>query len=114
MKRLKASERKKKRYIGFVIFSEKVIDSKNFLKEFFKIMKDFFGENICSEIDPVLIYFRKNIGIIRCNHKYVDHIKTGLLLLKEIDGVKVRCNTVGISGTIKSLIKKYLYKHMIS
>ena len=108
MKRLKPSERKKKRYVGFKIFSNNKIDQKEFLKVFFKTLKDFFGENICSEIEPVLVYFKKdnNIGIIRCNHKYVDHVISCLLLINEIKGERVICYTLGVSGTIKSLIRK--------
>ncbi len=110
MKRLKASERKKKRYIGFFIHSEGEVDSKEFLREFFKVMRDFFGENLCSEMNPVLIYFKRNIGIIRCEHRYVDYIKVGLLLINKIGDRRVLCSTVGVSGTIKSLKSKYLNK----
>jgi len=55
-----------------------------------------------------LIRFNGEEGIVKCNH--IEKEKTIQLLtsINEISSKKVKIETVGTSGTIKTLIKKHM------
>ncbi len=52
--------------------------------------------------------YKKGKGIIRVNHKYVNHIKAALALTKEVKGRKAIFRTLGVSGMINKAEKRYL------
>ncbi len=51
---------------------------------------------------------KKNQGILRCKHNKKDDCIKLLKHIKEINNNEVSVETVGTSGTIKSLIKKHI------
>jgi len=55
-----------------------------------------------------LIKFDGEKGILRCNHIEKENAITLLKSIKEIDSEIVNFETVGTSGTIKSLMKKHM------
>ena len=55
-----------------------------------------------------LIRFDGEKGILRCNHIEKENAITLLKSIKEIDSEIVNFETVGTSGTIKSLMKKHM------
>jgi len=57
-----------------------------------------------------LIRFDGVKGILRCNHVEKDDTIKLLKSIKSISSEKVEIETVGTSGTIKSLISKYMNK----
>jgi RNase P/RNase MRP subunit POP5 len=65
-------------------------------------------EKDCKTLGIYLIRFKGEQGIVKCNH--VEKEKTIKLLesIKQISSAKVKIETLGTSGTIKSLIKKHM------
>ena len=62
----------------------------------------------CNEMNLRLIRFDGTKGILKCSHtEKVNAIKL-LKSIKKISSKKVDIETVGTSGTIKSLIKKHM------
>jgi len=55
-----------------------------------------------------LIRFDGEKGILRCNHTEKENTIDLLRSIKEINSEKVNFETIGTSGTIKSLIKKHM------
>ncbi len=49
----------------------------------------------------------KQLGVIRCNHIYVEHIRTALALVERIGDSRAIVKVLGVSGTIKAAKKKF-------
>lgn len=97
------SLRDKKRYLVFELVAEKNLFGKdvNFaLKNHFLKL---FGELGLSKMNYQFISFKEKSkkGILKCRHLAVDDLKAGVLLLKEVNGVKVIPKTLKASGTAK-------------
>ena len=99
MKRLLPSLKEKKRYLAFETISEsKITDSdiKNAVKE--SALK-FMGELNYGKAEIKMI---KN-NIIKVNSKFVNHLKTSLMLIKDINNKKITFKTKKVSGILKKL-----------
>jgi RNase P/RNase MRP subunit POP5 len=55
-----------------------------------------------------MIRFNGKKGIIKCNHLTKENTIMLLKSIKKISTKKVKIETLGTSGTIKSLIKKHM------
>ena len=60
------------------------------------------------ELGLYLIRFNGTQGILKCNHVEKDNAINLLRSIKQITSKDVEINTLGTSGTIKSLIKKHM------
>jgi len=47
-------------------------------------------------------------GLIKVNHKYVDHLRAALALIKNIEESEVIVRSVGVSGILKKAENKYV------
>jgi len=104
-------EGRRNRYIGFIVnlYDENIdINKTSFIQEMKLQCRNIFCKN-CYEIGVRLIKFDGNKGIVKCKH--TDKEKTIKLLksIKNISQHKVSIETIGTSGTIKSLKKKHSY-----
>ena len=100
-------EGRRRRYIGFMINSKHIFEKNDLIQKIQKICMKSYNKK-CNEMGIFLIRLKDNKGIIRCNH--IEKENT-IKLLKSIDKItkyKVDIETLGTSGTIKSLVKKYL------
>ncbi len=111
-KMLPSSLRERKRYLVFKVLSEKPIDFKELANAVWFSALNFLGELGASRAG---IWFVKNlynekekIGVIRCNHTYVEELRMSLALVKTIGDMNVTIKTLGVTGTIGSAKKKYL------
>lgn len=93
IKRILPSLREKKRYITY-----ETIPKTNAKREVSKKILEFLG---------LLNYGKANVqimdNIIRVNNKYVDHVKSALTLVKEVDNKPVIIKTVKVSGMINNV-----------
>jgi len=55
-----------------------------------------------------LIRFQENKGIVKCNHIEKDNTISVLRSIRDISSCKIKIDTLGTSGTIKSLISKHM------
>jgi RNase P/RNase MRP subunit POP5 len=65
-----------------------------------KALLEFLGILGMSKANPVIIEFKKNVGILSFNRKYADDIKSALVFYN--------IHTLGISGTIKKAKEKFI------
>lgn len=97
------NRKKRHRYIGFVVLKpDSEIDReriKNTLKFY---CKKHFGDK-CRDVGLRLTRFNGKEGIVHCYHIYKDDV---INLLSSIKG-DIEIRTVGTSGTIKSLNRKF-------
>jgi ribonuclease P/MRP protein subunit POP5 len=101
-------EGRRRRYIGFSVKSLKdVFFTKKQIIEEIRKKCPFFFEKDCKEVGIYLIRYNDGKGIVRCKHTDKE---TTIKLLKSINKIsdnKVIIETIGTSGTIKSLVRKH-------
>ena len=52
--------------------------------------------------------YNKNKGMLKINHKYVDHLRTAMMYIREIQNTKVLVHAIGVSGILKKAKNKYM------
>ncbi|MEK6874135.1 MAG: Rpp14/Pop5 family protein [Nanoarchaeota archaeon] len=110
IKGLKPSLREKKRYIAFEIISKQKISSlAKIQKAIIFSMISYKGETGLAQSGLMLIHERFNLntqrGLIRVNHKTLNHTIAALTLTKTIDNTDVALHTLGVSGIIQKATK---------
>jgi ribonuclease P/MRP protein subunit POP5 len=111
LKILLPSLRKRKRYILFKIISEEPINYNLFKDLVNSTILKFYGELTFGKFGFKFLDERWNekeqIGIIRCNHKFVPNIILAFGLLQRIGDSRINIKILKVSGTIKSLLKEF-------
>jgi RNase P/RNase MRP subunit POP5 len=111
MKKLKLSPtlRERKRYIHFQIISEKGEEFaySDLESAIWNTILDFLGEEGVSKTSVWLIKdlwdYKKQTGILRCNHKSVQDVLSSLGLIDRLGDNRITFKILRISGTIKSI-----------
>ena len=103
---------RRRRYIGFLISTS--VDRSPFteselLKDLRVNCKNFLNKDY-RDMGLRLIRFDGEKGIMRCNHVEKDDTIKLLRSIKSISSRKAEIETLGTSGTIKSLVSKYMNK----
>jgi ribonuclease P/MRP protein subunit POP5 len=105
--------REKKRYLAFEVISEKTIRRWELSNEIFNSTCSLFGDTGCSEINPGLLYYEGNHGIIRCLREKTEETRAALACITGIRGTRVSILVLGISGTIKGAMEKFIQQTLI-
>ena len=101
MKPLLPTLKEKKRYLVFEVVSKKPVKLNKV--ELMNKIHDFLGILSSSKAGIQLIKTKGNRGILRVSHKYVDHLKSALLFIKDLSDQDVILNTVTVSGILKKV-----------
>ncbi len=72
-----------------------------------------FGDVGCSEIAPRLMSFDGRYGIVRCSREKTQEARAALASIDNAKGVRVSILVLGISGTIKASMEKFIQKTLI-
>lgn len=109
---LPASEREKERYVVFEVLSDNQVDFDQIVETIWHTVLHFYGEETTSRIN---FWIMKDLwdqedqkGVIKCNYRYSDHVKLALSLLTRVGDIGVIFNTLGESGTLKTVKDKYM------
>lgn len=110
MKVLPSSLREKKRYIAFEVEHEGELspDRKALLDEIFFATQTLLGDSGSAEIGWRLIDYDGTRGIIRVSLKGLDKARAALAAVTSIKGSRAAIRVLGVSGTIKAAIEKYI------
>ena len=117
LKILPPTLRNDKRYISFEAVSEVLLSKEDVIPLVWEASLNFHGECKTSKFDLWIIKVwttklsnDKNIikGIIQCNREEVSSVRAAILLITKFKGKRVVFHTLGISGTIKAGIKKFI------
>jgi len=106
VKGLPPALRKKKRYIAFEVISENFIDGDKLFDVIKKTMISLFGE--LKFLGLELKHFDGKRGILMCYRESLKDVKFGLNLVDSVDDDKIAIRILGVSGTIKSCMRKFL------
>ncbi|HID25535.1 MAG TPA: hypothetical protein EYP23_03620 [Thermoplasmata archaeon] len=103
-----AGKKNRHRYIGFIIANtEKKLSRRevnNGIKQAFFTL---FKEDKPEHFGVKLVRFNGKEGVLHCFHKHKNDIIRLLQSINKINGEHVKLKTVGTSGTIRSLNKKF-------
>lgn len=102
MKPILPSLREKKRYISYEITSEKPLKLDTHIQCINDGLMRFLGYYGGAKAGIMSIQTKNNKGILRVNNTMVDAVKTGLSLIKNIDGNRVLVKTTRVSGTLSN------------
>jgi ribonuclease P/MRP protein subunit POP5 len=105
------SLRGRRRYIAYHVTSEEKILLQDLINSIWHSILNFLGEQGSSKAD---IWIAKNtyddkrqMGLIRCSHLTVEHIRAALALIERIGDTRVVVKVLGVSGTIKAAKMKF-------
>lgn len=110
LKILKPTLREKKRYISFRVISEggEEFTYSDLESAVWNTILDFLGEHGVSKTSVWLLKDRwdqkRQIGILRCNHKSVQEVIASLGLINRFGDNRITFKILKVSGTIKSII----------
>ncbi len=116
LKILPPTLRNDKRYISFESISKTRLSRDDVISLIWESSLNFHGECGTSKFDLWIMKIweiesfpdNKIRGIIQCNRNEVSNVRAALLLITKFKGKPVVFHTLGISGTIKSAIKKFI------
>ena len=111
LKPLPSSLRPTRRYIAYQVMSEDKIQYNDLLNGIWHSILNFLGEFGASEAEIWIVRNlydeRKQSGMIRCSHRYLEKIRAALSLIERIGDTRVIIKVLGVSGTIKAAKMKY-------
>ncbi len=94
------------RYIIFRAHSQNPLLYSNVSNAVWNSLENWLGEQDLAEADVRIIRNLWNpkaqTGFIRCSHKFLDLVKTGIALIHQIGDERVVFQTLRVSGTIRS------------
>jgi len=114
LKILKPSLRERRRYIAFQVISERgeEFTYSDLESAIWNILLDFLGEYGVSKTSVWLMKDcwnqKKQIGILRCNHKSVQDIIATLGLIDRLGDNRITFKVLKVSGTIKIIKDKFM------
>lgn len=110
-KHLPSTLRERKRYIAFQVIAESKVDINDVFNSLWHSLLNFLGEYGVAQagiwISKSNYDNPKQIGIIRCDHVSVEHIRASLSLIERIGDTRAIVKVLGVSGTIKAARKKF-------
>lgn len=83
------------------------IEKKEMINTIREQSQNLFNKN-CNTMGIYLMRFNGEQGIVKCNHLEKENTIKLLTSIKKISSKPVKIETLGTSGTIKSLIKKHM------
>ena len=107
------SLREKKRYLAFEVISrEKINDSGAVSNAIMHYSLQFLGQLGTAKAGIMVLNNKWNShaqrGIIKVSHKHVDAVKAALALADKIDGKDVIFRSIGTSGILNKVERKFL------
>ncbi len=100
--------RPRRRYVAFLLNSEKDAQAKELVVEIYSIQSSLTGDLGAAHNRLKLIYFDGHFGILRCNYDKIQETRVILATIHSIGGSRAAIWIKGISGTIKSVREKYI------
>jgi len=102
--------RDKHRYIAFQVMGERPFTKDEIKRAIWDASLSTLGTLGSVRAKPWFIAFdeKSQTGIVRVDRNHVEELRFALTLLTEINGSKATFRTLGVSGTMKRLKRKFL------
>ncbi len=110
IKALPPALRMRKRYIAFRVESDRSFTRDEVVRAIVSSALAMFGEAKVAEFNLFVLDFdeAEQQGFVVCSHRGVTEAIASLSLVSEISGERVHIRTLGVSGTVKALKRKFL------
>ena len=110
IKALPPALRERKRYIAFCVESDCSFSRNEVVKAVVSSALAMFGEARVAEFNLFVLDFDEagQEGFLVCSHRSVNEVIASLSLVGEISGERVHLRSLGTSGTVKALKRKFL------
>jgi ribonuclease P/MRP protein subunit POP5 len=105
--------RDKKRYLAFEVTSEQKITRQELAEEISNSVRSLYGDVGCSEINFGLMSYDGTYGIIRCSKAETWKTRAALACVNKVRGFRISILVLGISGTIKGAMEKFIQQRLI-
>ncbi|MBU4076997.1 MAG: ribonuclease P [Euryarchaeota archaeon] len=105
--------REKKRYLAFRIISEETINRGVLTDELLNSISSLFGDTGASEINPALMSYDGGYGILRCQKDRTSDTRAALACINKVGGGRVSIMVLGISGTVKGAMEKFIQQRLV-
>ena len=103
--------KERQRYILFEVLAEGEVGEKSLIRAVWRTLTHLYGDVGASKTGLWLVEYEKSqYGIIRTNIQSLPMIRATLAVIRTIEGKDCILAIQGVSGTIKALKKKHLYK----
>jgi ribonuclease P/MRP protein subunit POP5 len=101
-------KREKRRYLALRVVSEQPIDEGTLLNAVKSSVRRLFGEYGASKTNLKMISYlpEKRQFVIRCSHTMLEKVRASIASIIEINEKPMAIHVVGVSGTLKALLKK--------
>lgn len=100
------------RYLAVRIHSQQEIGEEEFARELWSSAYSLFGDLGVSRINLKLVRYSYPFAVVRCSHTSVEMLRSSLACMKEVNGKELCVQVLGISGTIKTAIEKFIQKRL--
>jgi ribonuclease P/MRP protein subunit POP5 len=99
----------RRRYLAVKIDSVQEIEEKELKNAVWNAIERLFGEYGASKTGFVLINYDtdKNYAVLRCTSPMLEEFRASLASLTEISGKPATIHVLGVSGTLKTLKRKF-------
>ncbi len=94
---------RRKRYLIFTLISNTDHSAKDVESALVESMKKIFGDLGLAMSGFKFMFYdeEKNTGIVRCWHKYTDHVRASIMMIKELKGTPAMIYVRKMTGTFK-------------
>jgi len=102
--------RVRQRYLALKIICEQFIDREDLIRVLWDAILQLFGEYGASQVNLSLVEYEPegNYAVLRCSQKALEMVRASIASITEINAEPVAIHVIGVSGTLKSLRKKFL------
>ena len=97
---LRPTTRERQRYLTYEAHTSMPIDPTTLRASIQEELLSFLGELTYGEAGIQMMNVQRNQGVIRMNHTHVDQVKTGLMMIQDIQGQPANVHSVTVSGMI--------------
>jgi ribonuclease P/MRP protein subunit POP5 len=98
-----------RRYLALKIESSQAINEEEFKGTVWRAILQLFGEYGASKTGLIVISHdvASNCAVLKCVNSAIDIVRASLASITEINAKPVAVHVLGVSGTLKSLRKKF-------
>ena len=99
----------RQRYLALKVVGEETVNKEDLMKAVWNAVLQLYGEYGASQVNliPVEVDPERSYAILRCSHKALEMVRASIASITEINANPVAIHIVNISGTLKSLRRKF-------
>jgi ribonuclease P/MRP protein subunit POP5 len=106
--------RDKKRYIAFELISKHKITRYELTGEIINSIVSLFGDTGASEINFGLLSYDGRYGILRCARERTTETRAAIACVNKVRRLRISVLVLGMSGTIKGAMEKFIQQSIIN